>query len=226
MKKTFTLISLFILLVLCLTLLLEACGSNGQTSSEMPLPIGTSIATKTQNNEIPQWISLATPYVHVSNYTATIDASISKNLSSQIVSLVQQSVDRYNKLDFSLRKNGKTVSGNTSLSGSTRETASMSYSSDSTATPTPCNWEEKETDYWWGKRVFMNHCAVSQTTDVLEITAAIAGLAALFGVPTEEMAAELAIDAGAMKLADDHCGDNGIYYNENWFGDHWVWPIC
>jgi len=87
--------------------------------------------------------------------------------------------------------------------------------------------------YWWGYSLYCNHCLCVDIAAVEAGAAAIAGLigAIIGGIPAivlGAVAAFLALEAGWLTWADQHCNNGGGFINGTWasVGTPWVKAVC
>lgn len=169
----------------------------------------------------PAWVQQGDPYVHVVDYVANVDPSISQHLSQQVVALVQDAVARYNALPLAVRHPAaqaiRTVSPNLLPGGG------------------GCTPQARVQQQWWGQTVQVNECIVQNIEAADATVAYIASVIALgctlAGQP--ECAAPAAAAAGVaiaqknyVDAQDKACGQRGVFINLPRVGPPWIDKIC
>ncbi|WP_376793751.1 hypothetical protein [Thermogemmatispora sp.] len=152
-------------------------------------------------NAIPEWVKEALPYVHVVNYTASIDPALAHVVSSQILAQVQQAVSRYNALPLAVKRS----------SGGAHPATAVSPAAG-------CQPQFREYINWWGYSFYLNHCLVYDIASGLTGGAALAGIVAALCGPCAPVAGTIAgvlvIYSAWLFWADSQCNGAGAYLNE------------
>jgi hypothetical protein len=221
MRKLLFSTAAFVITMLLVTLLMQACGSGTHASptvSQQQTSISSSTGTpSSQYEKPPQWVSLASTYVNVSNDTAVVNPQIYKHLPSKTINQVLQSLARYNALGLSKQGSGGVIHFSLLLSS---PTPGANNCPPVTATPN-----------WWGVTVFLNHCVISVIGaggSLLGVAGGIASALDAFGIGIAITVVVGILDAysGTLVLEDNACGDNGAYLNVAWVPVPWVAPVC
>lgn len=215
----------FVVTMLLVALLMQTYGSSIQASptvSQQQTSIPSSTRTSlSQDEKPPRWISLASSYINVSNYTAVVNPQIYKHLDLKTINQVVQSLERYNALELSKHSSGGVSHFSFLLSG---PTPAVNNCPPVTATSN-----------WWGVTVFLSHCVITvigSAGALLGATGGVAGAvaaaldAAGIGIAITVVVGILEVYSAALVLEDNACGDNGAYLNVAWVPIPWAAPIC
>jgi hypothetical protein len=93
------------------------------------------------------------------------------------------------------------------------------------------------TAYWWGFRIYMNHCLCNDIKLIL--AGGGATLSAIFAILVEAGVASviggvwvglavgiIATMAAWIDWADNYCGNMGCNYNQSWTVQGWITTVC
>ena len=119
-----------------------------------------------------------------------------------------------------------------STGSTTSDTGSSSQALD--PAPSPCVPHVNVSFYWWGFRIYMDHCicklVTSFGTPIAGAGTVIAGILAAAGVggPWIALAAGLILLMAAwIAWADGYCTPNsGANYNQSWTVQGWITTVC
>ena len=167
----------------------------------------------------PAWLAAAMPYVHVTNFIATVDPRIDKVLSSTQVAVVKADVSAYNSAPLSLRAATPAAPYVISLKAVTPMYYSGCY-----------GYIAVHSYNWWGVQFYLNDCYAQGIA--LGVGLAAVAATALYLVPGIDILAvalqiDLGLAAGSIMWADQHCGWRGVYLNVPWVpASVWGSPIC
>lgn len=130
---------------------------------------------------------------------------------SQELASVVQSVQRYNALPLTLRKNGFVSHSNVSPKFGCHEVLTPSFQ-------------------WWGIQVYANDCAVATMLFDLGSVGAIAAFIASVCPPCLIVAGVIALYVALQGIyilwLDEKCGYHGVYLNAPWGLGVWAAPVC
>ncbi len=187
----------------------------------------------------PVLITRADPYVHISNYHATIDPAINKVLSKGEVALVTLAVRAYNALPYSTK--AAKPAPHTGVASTSVTKDQLHTNTALIAASAPCPEADVQIYgpyvYWWGDAFTLNNCAVKFMWWAVYIDASAAlAIAAFCGAISAGVCAAvetvLAIYIGAtvaaLNGANDQCGDEGANLNFETIVSvpPWVNAIC
>lgn len=197
----------------------QAHAATTHTSAQQP-------SLNSASSSEPTWIIKAAPYIHISDGIATIDPAVRSVLSPNDVTLVTQTIQRYNTIPYATKIKGAT---STNVSAHTKVTPNASCSSNSGAIYGPFV-------YWWGTAYTLNHCFIVQLWLAVYIDGSTAGgIALICAAASAGICALFAALAGAYILAtvkalndaDAQCGGQGANLNFTSGGiPPWVNSVC
>ena len=211
MNRFLTVVSLFAFMFSSFVVMGTPLPASAQTlASHAPTLSVVSLPSSLQvNTSLPQWVHQGEKFVHVSNYTATVDSSITKFLDSVTVSTIKSAVARYNSLSYDTRAHGIT---NTSVSTATRAVHPQ-------ASPW-CPDVVRNNSVWWGWSYWLNSCSV---TDLAYGGVAAALVVALFTGPGGFI---VGIYVANLQWAAGQCRDGSAFFNDPYAGPKWFAPGC
>ena len=185
----------------------------------LPGTAHASVVPQTSPKEIINWqsvIAKANPYVHVMNGIAIVDSRISQSLSQEEVSLVNQSVTKFNSLPSLLRSHPQ-LSGTTALKGPHSNVSQLAY-----------QWSISV--YWWGVRLWINSAAAQSFGIFMGIAGAAIGgaIGNIIGAAAGAVIGAIigGVTGSATALADYACGGRGAFIDITWISIVSVSRVC
>jgi hypothetical protein len=178
---------------------------------------------------LPQWLEAAENHVRVSDdLVASIEGDLSESLPPHLALMVERAVEVYNGLPLDWRQmepGDRQEEPEGPLIGRADEG--------------PCVPVLSPSYFWWGERIFVNHCLIATIAVWIQAGVGFAGIIALIAglmnpVVTSVLAAATVVGIvasiylAALQACDTYCGDQGANINALWFppGIYWVSTIC
>jgi hypothetical protein len=90
-----------------------------------------------------------------------------------------------------------------------------------------CAGRDLALQYWWGTKTYVDECITQEIEGLLAVGAgvvAIAGALSVIGaIPSGVAAGFLGLEVGYIQLIDGMGANQGVIFNQPWFGPGWVW---